>query len=544
MRLALRLALALALLLAAGATADRYATVRDQRDALLAAARPLATQPATLDVLASLGSDPSLSASRAATARALVAEVLRPGPRDSAAGAADLERLRLANKLSAEALAGEPASWEALLALGASTYLEWSVTEDNRLFIEARAWERPLKRARELAPSRPEPARFLSLAYLELWRVLPEWKREEARKLLAEGLADPATFDRLIEPWLAVASHEGPAAVEKALALVPPKPFAWQRLARLFASRGDWPGLVESSARLDEALAADLGAQVTAGEAQLAAGQPDAARALLLAALGEMPVDGRFAPLFVRVMKQLPAGPLSSASLPALEGWLDWVLEACTERACPLPPPVAGRLAQACEPREAPVAALSALASGDLAAAERLDRNSVTAEQAAWAPYWIAKARHLAATDARGAEAALGAVPEWARNGSSYWTARLAAARQRSDEAAVAESETRLAFLVSDQLPASAWRSLGRSWALDLYLGGKASGLRIGFAAIPPAGAAVQARIDGASAGTFALPPAATELLLPAPLAPGSHRLELEALAGTSVEPGEVEVVD
>jgi hypothetical protein len=133
-------------------------------------------------------------------------------------------------------------------------------------------------------------------------------------------------------------------------------------------------------------------------------------------------------------------------------------------------------------------------------------------------------------------------VPEWARRGPAYWTARLAAARAGPDAAARAEAETQLAFLAVERLPASAWRSRGPSWGLDLYVAGRASGLRIALDPVAPAGAAVQVRIDGASAGTFALSPAATELRIPAPLTSGSHHLELEALANTRVEPGEVVV--
>ncbi len=543
-RPAFRVGVAAAGLLAAAAAGARYAELRGERAALAASVRPLATQPATLGVLAGLGSEPSLAAARARLARALVAEVLRPGARAPAEHAADLARLRLANGLALRALAQEPASWEALLALGASTYLEWSLAEDNRLFIEARAWERPLRRAQELAPWRAEPARFLSLAYLELWRVLPDWKREQARKLVAQGLADPATFDRLIEPWLEVSSHEGPDAVEQALALVPPAPFAWQRLHRLFAARGDWPALARAATRLEAALAADLGRQVAAAEARLAAGEPAAAREMLLAALGQMPVDGRYATLFSRALQQLPAGSLDSASVPALEAWLDWALQLCAERECPLPPAVLGRLARGCEPREQPLAALALLASGDRAGAERLERQAGGTSQPGWAPYWIAKARQLAGgRDAEGARAALALLPGWAERGPAYWTARLAVARASSDAAARAEAETQLAFLAAERVPASAWRSQGASWAMELYVAGTTSALRVALAPVPPAGAAVLARIDGTSAGTFALAPAATELLIPAPLAPGSHRFELEALANTRVEPREV-VVD
>lgn len=542
--LAFRLALALAALLAAAGAGARYSAFRSERDALLARARPLAQQAATRGVLAGLRSEPSLAAARARVARALVAEVLRPGARDAAGLAADLARLELAQSLSIQALAREPASWEAHLALGASTYLGWSLAQDNRLFVETRAWEKPLERAQELAPGRQEPARFLSLAYLELWRVLPPWKREEARKLIRQGLGDPATFDRLIEPWLEVSSHEGPEARDAALALVPPEPFAWQRLERLFAVRGDWPAFARSAARLEEALLGDLDRQVTAAEARLAAGEPAAARAGLLAALAQMPVDGRFAPLFARAMQRLPAGPFDAATLPALEAWLDWALDHCADRGCPLPPAVLGRLARGCQPREPPAAALAALASGDRAGAERIERQAAGAAQSDWAPYRIAKARHLAAAgDAAGAEAALEALPQWARSGPGYWTARLAVARRLSDPTATAEAETQLAFLAADKLPAAAWQCRSASCVLELSVAGKAGGLRIALAAVAPAGAALEARIDGSSAGTFALSPAATEIRIPAALGPGPHRLELEALAGTSVEPGEVEIV-
>src|SRR5215212_3087886 len=93
-----------------------------------------------------------------------------------------LRRLEVARGLASAVSRERPASWEAAMTRGASTYLEWSRRRDRRLLSHPEEWEGPLLRSLELAPGRPEPARFLTAAYLELWPALSRGKKESARR--------------------------------------------------------------------------------------------------------------------------------------------------------------------------------------------------------------------------------------------------------------------------------------------------------------------------------------------------------------------------
>src|SRR6185369_775421 len=96
-------------------------------------------------------------------------------------------RLAETARRAAVVLARRPASWEASMVLGAATYMSGSQGHDARLFTAHERWEAAL----ELAPTKREPARFLTGAYVEIWPALTAPKRERTRALLAGLLSDP-----------------------------------------------------------------------------------------------------------------------------------------------------------------------------------------------------------------------------------------------------------------------------------------------------------------------------------------------------------------
>ena len=100
----------------------------------------------------------------------------------------------------------------------------------------------------------------------------------------------------------------------------------------------------------------------------------------------------------------------------------------------------------------------------------------------------------------------------------------------------------------SEEDERSAWTPLdwdygGAAPSLWLVPAGRAGGLRIALAEIPPAGGAVEVHWDGASRGCVAIPPGEDRLELTLPIEPGLHHLELAPLTGGRVLPGRTELL-
>lgn len=250
-----------------------------------------------------------------------------------------LRRLEVARGLAAEVSLQRPASWEAAMTRGASTYLEWSLRRDRRLLSHPEEWEGPLLRSLELAPGRPEPARFLAAAYLELWPALSRGKQESARRLLAGALADRATFEALIHPWLRTAGSR-----EHAFSAMPAAPWAWGRLQQIFAEDADWTGYSAARQRWYAAVEAQMRRDLAEAEARLRGGDTGRAQLTFLSLL-QVPPRRRFLPWVESALAQAPPGPVSPSLDPALRSWLGWSLDLCRWRGCPMPRPVLGRLA-------------------------------------------------------------------------------------------------------------------------------------------------------------------------------------------------------
>lgn len=293
----------------------------------------LAQDPGLLDGLAR---EPDPWRARLRVARTLLASATaepRPEP------AVLLRRLEAARGLASGVSLERPASWEAAMVRGASTYLEWSLRRDRRLLYQPEEWEGPLLRSLELAPGRPEPARFLAAAYLELWPALSRGKQESARRLLARALGDHATFAALIGPWVRTAG-----GYEKAFSAMPAAPWAWERLQQLAAEDADWSGYSAARQRWYAALKAQMRRDLTEAETRLAGGDTERAQLTFLSLL-QAPPRRRFLPEIESALAQAPPGTPSPSLAPAFRSWLDWSLDLCRWRQCPMPEPMMQRLA-------------------------------------------------------------------------------------------------------------------------------------------------------------------------------------------------------
>lgn len=275
-----------------------------------------------------------------ADASAVEAEEPSPGaPAAPAAPAATLRRLELARRLAASVAAERPAAWEAPMIQGAATYVSWSLQRDRRLITEAAEWEAPLLRSLAVGPGRAEPARFLGAAYLELWPALSRGKKESARLLMARALADRGTFETLVQAWLKTADSRA-----QAFSAIPRQPWAWERLQQIAAAEADWDAYGEARLRWYDALERSARANLTEAEARLQGGDQVGAHLLFLSVL-QVPPRRRFLPYVESSLSQCPPGPGGGSFTPYLQAWLDWSLDLCLWKRCPLPEPMLRRLA-------------------------------------------------------------------------------------------------------------------------------------------------------------------------------------------------------
>ena len=336
MKTAWRAALALAGVGLAAASVAQLASYRTGRRSLEEMARESGVLAQDPGLLEALSREPDPWRARLRLARTLLASATaEPQPEPAVLR----RRLETARGLASAVSRARPASWEAAMTRGASTYLEWSRFRDRRLLSRPEEWEGPLLRALELAPGRPEPARFLAAAYLELWPALSRGKQESARRLLAEALSDRDTFGVLIGPWLRTAG-----SFQEAFSAMPAVPWAWERLQQIAAEEGDWAGYSAARQRWYAALEAQMRRDLAEAEARLRGGDTDRAQLLFLSLL-QAPPRRRFLPQVESALAQAPPGPASPSLAPAFRAWHDWSLDLCRRRSCPMPRPVLSRLA-------------------------------------------------------------------------------------------------------------------------------------------------------------------------------------------------------
>ncbi len=306
---------------------------------------------------------------------------------------ASAERLLATRELAREALRDEPSSWQAAMLLGAAASLERSRNRDPRIYSLAKDWERPLTVAGELAPAEMQPRRLLAAAYLEVWPALTPAKRTKVEALLREAFLEPRTFERLYEPWVAIAG-----SLERAATLLPDQPLTWKRLATSALERRLWSEFAALSARSRESLRQSLERDLALAATAVARGDLAGARRQYGAVLAAAPVDAEFAPTVETALGRLPPGPADEAQVRAAEAWLGWALPLCLVRDCPFASPAMGRLASlAGSMLRGGEAAFAALAAGDRARADLLERRSDEVWSEPWAPFLTYKAKLQAA---------------------------------------------------------------------------------------------------------------------------------------------------
>lgn len=485
----------------------------------------------SLSAWAARGDDPVEV--RLEAARRLVNQAVEPPPNDAAEtpeAGTPLPPLELAHDFAAEALARRPASWRAANLLASSIYLTRARNADRRLVTAASDWNRPLERARELAPAAPEPVRFQAAAYLELWTTLSEERRDLARDLLRRAMADGRTFDRLIQPWLAVADAED-ASLEETLAVIPPDPRAWRTLEALFAGEGDWHAALEARSRWRSALASDLEGRLEEAAALDRQGRTYDARRGYLKVIAAAPTEATFAPLVAEALAAAPPGPAEANLAEPLARWLDWALELDLVDANPLPRSV-GRLAGSVAGLPDATLAHATVAAGDLAAAEGIERRSTGggAVGAAWRGYLVAKAHYLHRNrpqeDCGTIAAALRRLPGGAAERPS---SRLAAARCTGDGVAT------LPGAGGGWLAEDGWRQLpepgmaGPTYRREIFLARPAGGLRLTGEATGDS--LVEVRLDGRVLAAHH-PRTGRSVEVAADLAPGLHLVEVATPRG------------
>ncbi len=451
--------------------------------------------------------------------------------------AASLRRLELAQRLAASVAVERPTSWEAAMIQGAAAYLGWSMQRDRRLLTEPEEWEAPLLRSLEVAPGRPEPARFLAAAYLELWPALSRGKKESARLLVARALVDRRTFEVLAEPWLRIADSRA-----QAFSAIPRQPWAWERVQQIEARDADWDGYRDARLHWYAALEQSMRANLVEAEARLQGGDEVRAHLLFLSVL-QVPPRRRFLPQVESALSQCPPGAGGGSFGPALQGWLDWSLDLCLWKGCPLPEPVLRRLAGLSGPLPPTTAATAAVLGGNLAEGEVLERRTEEPWSAAWGPYGVVRARALIRRNDLGeAEQALdGLHPAWKRS-SPYWTARLALARVAGDGVREAEAVRQLTALERSQWPLLDWTLREPAPRLEVVPAFPSPGLAIEILGAPDAGAAAEVRLDGevvAIAGVHR----GDVITVRHPLRRVSYLLEIEAVSGGQLVPGAVRLL-
>jgi hypothetical protein len=510
--------------------------------ATLALARETGLSRRHPDAFGRVATERSTERARLHVARALLAERLDTGwlstlDPDEARRELELvgERLALAESLADESLRTLPVSWEAAMILGGARFMGWLSSGDERLLTDRARWERPLVEALALAPGHPEPPRLLGAARLVIWPLLEPGERQATKDLLRRAFEDEATFNRLAPLWLRAAQN-----VEEAFSLVPERPTAWRVILRIFGSRGDWRDYAHAWRRWDAALLSELAELGREVDERIEAGDVRGARHLALLVATRCRRDLRYAPTISRCFERSPAGMANFKYGDELRPLLDWVLELCVQGECPLGPRPLARLAAAAGELPPVVAALASLAAGDWPEAERHERRSRSLETEAWRRYLLLKARLLAERgDAAAATAVLDRLPGLPRRDLHELRVREAVAHAAGDGPSEAAQAKMLRRLAARQWRASAWRYSGRLATLELLPSASAQELEIKLGVFSPRGSVVEVRWDGAMVAVEAVKRGAT-LLVAVDVTPDTHVLEVEAVAGGGVVPGEV----
>ncbi len=481
---------------------------------------------------------------RLATARALVFHLLAapplatlPSDQRGSEIAKREGRLDAARTLAADGLRAQPNSWQATMLLGATTYLQWSIDRDPRLFTESATWQEPMLAALREAPGQPEPRRLLATAYLELWPALSADRKAFARDLLRETFVqDPDSFARLSPTWMALAD-----STEEAFSVVPQTPEAWGLLAKEFARNHQWQLFREAHLHALDAREAVLEARLADGMKRLSLGDDFHSRTRFARVVAEAPRTLRFASLVNRALAHYPPGLQTAGTGTALRDWLAWSLQMETVWVAPLTPPNVARLATIAERLPPPEAALAALIGGDLALADRLERLELTITVPSWAPYLLAKTRYFLDRDLLvDARATLERLGIGSRRGIAYHLLRQKLARAEGQEDVAKEAANDLRQHRTSTWPATVWQRERDHYRLPLLPASPATHLAIEVAQAPAVGAVVEVIWDGAVVRTI---PVYAGGIVTVPVTARTDKpswLEWRTLAGEAARPGDV----
>ncbi len=530
-----RLAALLAALALAGASVADYRSWRGERDELLALLEETGTAGRLPEVAADVRREPAPPRAALRAARGLLADEidlrfrteLAPEERERAR-AASPRRLESASRLAASVLRGQPASWQGAMVLGGAAFLDLSRRNDPRLATESTIWERPLERARELAPGQPEPTRLLAAAYLNLWSRLDGERRRRVEPLVVEALAHPEGFPLLIESWLRAAP-----SLAKAFAAIPDVPRAWRQLEQIFARDGDWERFCQARDGAEAALVRYLERLAAEAVARRRGGDLHGARQRLLSIAAAAPPAKRFVPHLEGVLEHLPPGP-GAAREEHFRAWLDWALERCLFFDCPFRADRMRRLAELSAARESPVLALAALAAGDDRRAASYGRRAPPLPSPEWSSFHLLLARRALERGSRAeARAALGRVDPEAAAGPLFAELARAAGPTAGLPAAAPEPSVVAAG------PA-AWRQKGYSSRLELAAPAAAA-YRLDVATLGggTGGGAVEVLWDGDLLARRPVSPG-EEMRFRVDAGAGVHLLEVRRLKGRPGTPGRV----
>lgn len=459
-------------------------------------------------------SDPDVRAAQERVALALVADLLDPSTRSDAATPFELEqrleaqidRLEVAERLARTVLATRPTSWRSSTVIGAAIYLRRSLRRDEQLLRSYQDWEEPLLRARRIAPARAEPARFLTMAYLELWPVLSEEKRELTRSLLAPSLTDRTTYLATIEPWLQVAGDDLDA-IER----LPQNAWLLNDVTGRLVRRGRLALALESQRRWRIALERE--AEAALGRAQAASERGDHTRAakVTVATLVGLPAQLQWLPLAERLLSAVPSGQLRGHRR-FTRNWFDFELEQCLRAQC--------RLSREFVERSLPMSSRSsldpltaALSTGNWQHMAQLETGLEPAERCAGPVerYWLAKAaRALREVDVRTARDALTECPSPSTDLELVHAHLLRAARRSiSDPGSFGNEFTTLgestrnghefALPKGDYELTVAFSRAGEASLSDLLIDGNL----VASVALPPAGGTRTIRISTSGSAQF-----------------------------------------
>jgi len=522
-----------------------YRNTQAQVEELVAAARDAGLGPKLTETERRLARESNGARAETILAHTLLSVELDAG-RVYALGPADLaleagrgaDRRELAGRLARAALAREPASWEAPLVLGAIAFLDLTAARDTRLFERPELWSAPLELARRRAPAFSEPSQLLAAVNLELWPALGRGARDHARVILREAFRDLQTFDRLFAAWSAIARNR-----RELYDPLPDRPEVWERVLGFHAAQSDWAGYLDAESRWQRSQHDTLAETLAEARRRLAGGDAAGARTAYVELARRSRPSLAAAPLYTNALTERPAGAVGDALGASARRWLHWAEALCLVRECPLPREAFARLAGGVIGNDAELQAFAYLESGDLPAAELVERRTEAQWSEAWAPFLLLKAERLtAARDFESAATTLAAVH---RN----WRGRLplAIARRRLAAAgyaglSLAQAEEALARFQRSTWEPVDWLWQGPTVRLELFPSRHAAGLELELEQVPARGAIVALQWNGEPLALRVIPAGERRLELDLEVAPEPALLSFEAVAGGQVRPGRVEL--